>query len=66
MCLLTETSGIDEAGIRKFVSEFLEGNLKQHLLSEEVPEDWDSKPVKVTSLFRFLHLSDLNKFYRNN
>jgi protein disulfide-isomerase A1 len=53
MCLLTETSGIDEAGIRKFVSEFLEGNLKQHLLSEEVPEDWDSKPVKVTLLLKF-------------
>jgi protein disulfide-isomerase A1 len=42
-----ETSGIDEAGIRKFVSEFLDGKLKQHLLSEEIPEDWDSKPVKV-------------------
>jgi len=43
----TETSGIDEAGIRKFVSEFLDGKLKQHLLSEEIPEDWDAKPVKV-------------------
>ena len=42
-----ETSGLDEAGIRKFVSDFLEGKLKQHLLSEEVPEDWDAKPVKV-------------------
>jgi len=42
-----ETSGIDEAGIRKFVADFLEGKLKQHLLSEEVPEDWDAKPVKV-------------------
>jgi len=42
-----ETSGIDEAGIRKFVSEFLDGKLKQHLLSEEIPEDWDAKPVKV-------------------
>ena len=45
-----ETSGLDEAGIRKFVSDFLEGKLKQHLLSEEVPEDWDAKPVKVLKM----------------
>jgi Thioredoxin len=43
----TETSGIDEAGIRKFVSDYFDGKLKQHLLSEEIPEDWDAKPVKV-------------------
>lgn len=42
-----ESSGITEEGIRKFVSDFLDGKLKQHLLSEEVPEDWDAKPVKV-------------------
>jgi hypothetical protein len=47
---ISETSGIDEAGIRKFVADFLEGKLKQHLLSEEVPEDWDAKPVKVRRL----------------
>merc|ERR1712226_499354 len=33
--------------IRAFVTAFLEGKLKQHLLSEEIPEDWDAKPVKV-------------------
>merc|ERR1712024_106620 len=37
----------DEANIRAFVTAFLEGKLKQHLLSEEIPEDWDAKPVKV-------------------
>jgi len=42
-----ETAGLDEANIRAFVSDFLEGKLKQHLLSEEIPEDWDAKPVKV-------------------
>jgi len=42
-----ETTGLDEANIRAFVSDFLEGKLKQHLLSEEIPEDWDAKPVKV-------------------
>ena len=42
-----ENGALDEANIRSFVSDFLEGKLKQHLLSEEVPEDWDAKPVKV-------------------
>ena len=42
-----ETAGLDEANIRAFVTAFLEGKLKQHLLSEEIPEDWDAKPVKV-------------------
>jgi len=38
---------LEEANIRSFVSDFLEGKLKQHLLSEEIPEDWDKEPVKV-------------------
>merc|ERR1712165_401256 len=40
-------AGLAEADIRSFVSDFLEGKLKPHLLSEDVPEDWDAKPVKV-------------------
>ncbi len=42
-----EDGSLDEANIRKFVQDFMDGNLKQHLLSEDVPEDWDSNPVKV-------------------
>jgi len=38
---------IEESNIRSFVTDFLEGKLKQHLLTEEVPEDWDAQPVKV-------------------
>jgi len=38
---------LDEANVKKFVQDFLDGKLKQHLLSEEIPEDWDKEPVKV-------------------
>lgn len=33
--------------IQSFVQGVLDGKLKPHLMSEEVPEDWDSKPVKT-------------------
>merc|ERR1712150_140297 len=42
-----ESGALDEANVRKFVSDFMDGKLKQHLLSEDVPEDWDKEPVKV-------------------
>merc|ERR1712136_10971 len=42
-----ESNSLEEANVRKFVSDFLDGKLKQHLLSEEIPEDWDKNPVKV-------------------
>ncbi|CAK1544957.1 unnamed protein product [Leptosia nina] len=33
--------------IEEFVQSFFAGTLKQHLLSEDLPEDWSAKPVKV-------------------
>jgi len=33
--------------IKSFVQDFLDGKLKQHLLSQELPEDWDKTPVKT-------------------
>ena len=42
-----ESNSLEEANVRKFVSDFLDGKLKQHLLSEDIPEDWDKEPVKV-------------------
>merc|ERR1712243_329576 len=37
----------DADNVKAFVADFLEGKLKQHLMSEEVPEDWDKEGVKV-------------------
>merc|ERR1712241_771781 len=31
----------------QFVTDFMEGKLKQHLMSQEIPEDWDEEGVKV-------------------
>merc|ERR1711944_391363 len=42
-----ETGAIDEASIPAFVKGYLDGTLKQHLPSEEIPEDWDKEGVKV-------------------
>ncbi|KAI5717214.1 hypothetical protein M8J77_002140 [Diaphorina citri] len=41
------TSEISVESVRSFVTEFLAGNLKQHLLSQPLPEDWDKNAVKV-------------------
>lgn len=38
---------LDVDNIRSFVQSFLDGKLKQHLLSQDLPEDWDKNPVKV-------------------
>lgn len=42
-----EDNSLEEANVRSFVEKFLKGELKQHLLSEDIPEDWDKEPVKV-------------------
>jgi protein disulfide-isomerase A1 len=42
-----ESSEIKTAVIEKFVQDFFDKNLKPHLLSQDVPEDWDAQPVKV-------------------
>jgi protein disulfide-isomerase A1 len=42
-----QDSTISDSNIRAFVKAFLDGSLKQHLLSDEVPEDWDKEHVKI-------------------
>ncbi|CAG4946998.1 unnamed protein product [Parnassius apollo] len=41
------SSELNANTIEEFVQSFFAGTLKQHLLSEELPEDWAAKPVKV-------------------
>jgi len=38
---------LDSATIKAFVDDFLAGNLKPHLLSQDLPEDWDATGVKT-------------------
>lgn len=38
---------ISTGAILSFVDDFLAGKLKPSLLSQELPSDWNSKPVKV-------------------
>merc|ERR1712117_514803 len=42
-----DNDAIESANIKSFVGDFLEGKLKQHLMTEEIPEDWDKEGVKV-------------------
>jgi len=42
-----ESTDLSDTNIRAFVASYLAGELKPHLMSEEVPEDWDKEGVKV-------------------
>lgn len=42
-----ESNDLSAETIKEFLQKFMEGKLKQHLLAQELPEDWDKNPVKV-------------------
>ncbi len=42
-----ESSDITSAVLNDFVNAFFDGKLKPHLLTQEIPDDWDKTPVKI-------------------
>jgi hypothetical protein len=42
-----EAQNFGEENLKKFVDDFLAGNVPQHYLTEKLPEDWNKTPVKV-------------------
>jgi len=42
-----DSTELSDANMRAFIKQYMEGSLKPHLMSQDIPEDWDKQPVKV-------------------
>jgi len=42
-----ETNDLSAKSLKNFVQSFVDGKLKQHLLAQDLPADWDKEHVKV-------------------
>lgn len=42
-----ENAAITTDNVKQFVQDVIDGKIKAHLMSQEVPEGWDKAPVKV-------------------
>jgi protein disulfide-isomerase A1 len=57
-----ESNDLSFENVEKFLKSFIEGKLKQHLLSQELPEDWNKHPVKILVSTNFDNIAfDKNK-----
>ncbi|XP_053684051.1 protein disulfide-isomerase [Sabethes cyaneus] len=48
-----ETNDLSPEKVEEFVQNFFDGKVKQHLLTQDLPEDWDKNPVKVLVSTKF-------------
>ncbi|OQR80269.1 protein disulfide-isomerase-like [Tropilaelaps mercedesae] len=57
-----DETNLDSDVVAEFVQGVLDGTVKQHLLSQDLPEDWNEKPVKVLVSSNFDEIAmDANK-----